>query len=596
VSADADDKTTLNQDTLERARGAAGPRASLVVYHGEAVKVMPLGEGPGLVVGRAWPSDVVVDDPSLSRQHARFTREREGIRVTDLGSTNGTHQHGERIETTMLGPGDAVTLGSVTVSVNLTASSAPLLDGIEPYERFFAHLSDELVRARTFRRPLALLMIKALGRDDAHVSGWAPRLRNTLRPVDRMALWGQGAVLALLVETDRVRARTVASALVDGDRDGEPTLLCGAALSGASAGALIDRARSLARQATRRSRVLLEDDKRARTVTDRPVFASPKMLALADLAKRVAASSIPVLVRGETGSGKEVIARAIHQASPRRDARMRSLNCGAIPHTLLESTLFGHEKGAFTGADRQTPGVFEQADGGTLFLDEVGELPAAAQAALLRVLETGRLTRVGGTEEVAVDTRVVTATHRDLDAMVEAGQFRQDLLFRLNTMTLEVPPLRERTEDLDALVERFLEEACREAGGGTRLLSDVARDALRAYEWPGNVRELRNVIERAVVVCAGDTIGLDDLPERVRAPSIPSAPPLPGGVPPTDAPEAADFKERVRAYETQLILDALQRTGGNQTQAAKLLRMPLRTLVHKIKSYGIKKSFDADSA
>ncbi len=587
---DDDDKTTISQDTLQRARGAGGPRASLVLYHREQVKVIPIGPGRGLVIGRAWPSDVVLDDPGLSRQHARFTRVAEGVMVQDMGSTNGTHLAGERVEQVLLGPGETVTLGTVTVSVNLTAASAPLLDGIESYERFYAHLTDELVRSRAFRRPLALLMVKALGPGATHVSRWAPRLRNTLRPVDRMALYGQSAVLVLLVETDRDRARTVSAALVDGDRDGEPTLGSGVALQGASAGKLIDRARSLARQASSERRTLIEGDDDAAPVTDRPLFSSAKMRALRELVERVAGASFPVLIHGETGSGKEVIARAVHQASSRHAAPMCCLNCGAMPENLIESTLFGHEKGAFTGADQRRPGVFEQAHGGTLFLDEIGELRPAAQAALLRVLETGRLTRVGGTEEIVVDVRLVAATHRDLEVMVEQGSFRQDLLFRLNTITLAVPPLRERPEDLDALTERFLEEARRESGGRAGRISSVARDAMRGYGWPGNVRELRNVIERAVVVCTGDTIGLDDLPARVRRPPTPSS-----AAPPMDGPEIddADFKERVRGYETQLILDALQRTAGNQTQAARLLRMPLRTLVHKIKSYGIKKSFDA---
>jgi len=584
------DKTTLSQDTLARARQAAGPRASLVVYHQESVKVVPIAVGPGLVIGRAWPSDVVVEDPNISRQHARFTRIPEGVRVEDLSSTNGTHLAGERISEVLLGPGGTVTMGSVTVSVNLRSASSPRLEGIEGYEQFYAHLSEELVRSRAFHRPVALLMIKALGSDEHHVSRWAPRLRNTLRPVDRMALYGETAVVVLLVETDRDRARTVAAALVEGDRDGEPTLVCGIAARAASAGKLVDRARSLARSATAARRTLIDDDE-ANTAARPPLFASAKMIALRELVERVAGAQFPVLIHGETGSGKEVIARAVHQASPRREAPMRCLNCGAMAESLVESTLFGHEKGAFTGADQRRPGVFEQAHGGTLFLDEIGELRQGAQTALLRVLETGRLTRVGGTEEIAVDVRLVAATHCDLEAMVEQGTFRQDLLFRLNTITLVVPPLRERPEDLEALVTRFLEEASRESGGRVDHLSSVAFDAMRGYDWPGNVRELRNVIERAVVICAGSTIGLDDLPERVRRPSALSSPPPQLADP--ELSDDADFKERVRSYETQLILDALQRTAGNQTHAAKLLRMPLRTLVHKIRSYGIKKSFDA---
>jgi two-component system, NtrC family, response regulator AtoC len=582
------EKTTVSQDTVKRAREVGGPRASLVVYHRDEVKVMPLPEGQPMVVGRAFPADVVVSDPSLSRQHARFTWVTAGVRIEDLGSTNGTHLRGERIREALLAPGEAVTLGSVTVSVNL--ANAALLEGIENYERFFAHVEDELLRARTFKRSVALVMIRALGEQDTHVSRWVPRLRGSMRPVDRMSLYGENAVLVLLPESDVERARTVASALVMGDRLGEPTLLAGIAIFGSSAGELVDRARNLARRAKPSSRVAVDGDETP-AASDQPIFASPQMRGLRDMLDRVATSTLPVLIRGETGSGKEVIARSIHLASPRTNGPMRSVNCGAIPATLIESLLFGHERGAFTGAERTSPGLFEQAHTGTLFLDEVGELSPAAQAALLRVLETRRLMRVGGTSEIEVDVRVVCATHRDLDAMVREGRFRQDLLYRLNSVTLEVPPLRERPEDLEMLVDRFLEEASRAGGGRVSAIDETARAVLRTHAWPGNVRELRNVIERAVVVCSSDRISIDDIPEHVKQPAVRED--VPGEIELPSVPSDADFRDRVRAYETQLILDALARTGGNQTQAAKILRMPLRTLVHKIRTYGIKKRFDA---
>jgi DNA-binding NtrC family response regulator len=585
-----DEKTTLSQDTLTRARQAAGPRASLVVYHRDQVKVMPLPEGRPIVVGRAYPADMVIGDPSLSRQHARFTWVPEGFRVEDLGSTNGTHSGGTRIKEALLAPGDTVTLGSVNVSVNL--SNASLFDGIEGYERFFAHLEDEIVRTRTFRRGMALLMIRAIGSEDAHVSHWIPRLRGSLRPLDRMALYGDTAVMVLLPESDMERSRTVATALVSGDRVRESTLVAGVALFGASAGEMVDRARNLARRARASSRVAMDGEQEgAAPPDDRPVFASPSMRALRDLITRVAASSLPVLVHGETGSGKEVVARSIHEASPRSKGPMRSVNCGAMPANLIESLLFGHERGAFTGAERTSQGLFEQAHGGTLFLDEVGELSPAAQAALLRVIETRRLMRVGGTEELDVDVRIVAATHRDLNAMVRDGKFRQDLVYRLNSVTLEVPPLRERPEDIDALIDRFLDDASRASGGRVRGIDETARAILDTHSWPGNVRELRNVIERAVVVASTDTVTIDDLPEHLREPISAvgdTDDPMP------ELPSDADFRDRVRAYETQLILDALSRTNGNQTQAAKLLRMPLRTLVHKIRTYGIKKRFESE--
>jgi transcriptional regulator with PAS, ATPase and Fis domain len=303
--------------------------------------------------------------------------------------------------------------------------------------------------------------------------------------------------------------------------------------------------------------------------------------------KRLAGSTIAVLIHGETGTGKEVIARAIHDGGPRKKQPLRTINCAAIPGTLIESVLFGHEQGAFTGADKVTRGVFEQADGGSVLLDEIGELAAPAQAALLRVLETKKLTRIGGDKEIDVDVRVIAATHRDLEAMVETGKFRQDLLYRLNTITLRIPPLRERVDEIRPLAERFLKEARRQMGSDVRAIEPDALDALDGYAWPGNVRELRNVIERAVVLAEGKSITLADLTERVRGGA---RPPEPEAVETAEA--SGDYKEHVRRYETELLLRALRKHDGNQTEAAKSLGLPLRTLVHKIQTYGIKKKFD----
>ncbi len=256
---------------------------------------------------------------------------------------------------------------------------------------------------------------------------------------------------------------------------------------------------------------------------------------------------------------------------------MRTVNCGALPGSLLESTLFGHERGAFTGAERDREGVFAAADRGSVFLDEVGELSSAAQAALLRVLQEGRFVPVGGTEEVAVDVRVIAATHRDLEAMVEAGQFRQDLLFRLNAVTLEVPPLRDRPAELLPLAQRFL-------GPGAPRLGEQAAQGLRRHSWPGNVRELRNAMERAAVLARGDEILPGDLPDGLRA----------GGAPPTAAAAPPDseetLKEQVRRFEAELVLDALRACGWRRKEAAARLGLPLRTLAHRMKVLGIKRA------
>jgi DNA-binding NtrC family response regulator len=328
-----------------------------------------------------------------------------------------------------------------------------------------------------------------------------------------------------------------------------------------------------------------------------PVAVSPAMREVLEMAARLGVEVLPVILKGETGTGKEVVARYIHSSGPRKSKPMVCVNCAAIPAALVESTLFGHQRGAFTGAAQQQKGVFEAADGGTLFLDEIGELPLPAQAALLRVIETKRLTRVGSTQEIAVDVRIIAATHRDLDAMSEAGSFRADLYYRLSAMEVEIPPLRERTEEIEPLVRGFL------AGEGRARVQDIspgALSSLQAYRWPGNVRELRNAIERAIVVARGGVIVEADLPAKVRGsranPAAIASPlaldeaqrgddALPLSTPPDSA--GGDLKLRLQEYESQLILDTLLSTGWNQTEAAKRLGMPVRTLAYKIKTFGI---------
>jgi DNA-binding NtrC family response regulator len=328
--------------------------------------------------------------------------------------------------------------------------------------------------------------------------------------------------------------------------------------------------------------------------TDDLVVENAAMKRVFQTAKRLARSTVAVRVHGETGTGKEVVARAIHDGGPRKKKPLRTINCAAIPATLIESVLFGHEQGAFTGADKPAKGIFEQADGGSVLLDEIGELAAPAQAALLRVLETKKLTRVGGDREIEVDVRVIAATHRDLDAMVDAGRFRQDLLYRLNTVAVTIPPLRERVDEIGPLAERFLKDARKQSGGDVKSIDPAALAALERYPWPGNVRELRNAIERAVVLCEGRAITLDDLTERVRGERVANEPEPERAAPaPDDVPSDGDYREHVRRYEAKLIVMALHKHNGNQTAAAKALNLPLRTLVHKIQQYGIKKKFDS---
>jgi len=331
----------------------------------------------------------------------------------------------------------------------------------------------------------------------------------------------------------------------------------------------------------------------ARPEVGATVVVSPGMVRLYDTIDRVASSQLSVLICGETGTGKEVVARAIHEGSPRAGGPMRSINCGALPGTLIESTLFGHERGAFTGADQRRSGVFEEAHGGTVLLDEVGELSGPAQAALLRVLETRKVQRVGSTEEIPVDVRVLAATHRDLQAMCDAGSFRVDLMYRLNSVTLDVPPLRHRTEEIEPLIDVFVAQANAANGRSVRGPTGPALERLRHYPWPGNVRELRNVVERAVVVATGPWFGIEDLPSSVGGDedSQDATPAMAHRHTEIESVEAVrrglqvlDLKQRVQDFEEGVIRAALARAGQNQTRAAELIGIPRRTLVYRIRA------------
>ena len=297
-----------------------------------------------------------------------------------------------------------------------------------------------------------------------------------------------------------------------------------------------------------------------------------RMQEAINMAARAAASRATILIHGESGTGKELLARAIHYASPRRRGPLVAVNVAALPETLLESELFGHERGAFTGADREHRGRFELADGGTLFLDEIGDLPRGTQVKLLRVLQEQAFERLGGTRSLKVDVRLVAATHRDLEAMVRSGEFREDLFFRLNVVAITLPPLRERREDVPLLVDHFLRRFVDE--GKPRGVSREAMDLLLKHDYPGNVRELENLVHRAVVLARSDTITTADLPLHL------------GGLKPETKGETGGFAERVLAFEKALIFEALEKAGGVQTRAAGALGMSERHLRYRLKKYG----------
>ncbi len=315
----------------------------------------------------------------------------------------------------------------------------------------------------------------------------------------------------------------------------------------------------------------------------RTFSANPnKLLYVLDMASRAAQSTSTVLVRGETGTGKELLAKAVHFNSPRKDRSFITINCGAIPKDLLESELFGHAKGSFTGAIANKRGKVELADGGTLFLDEIGELPLELQVKILRLIQQGEVEKLGVTGVSKVDVRIIAATHRNLQAMVEDGMFREDLYYRLAVIPLELPSLRERTEDIPELVQHFFTKAKEKQGRPNAVLPTRLLSNFSSYTWPGNVRELENIVERIVVLSRGDEITVDDLPDFLRRERPPAVEELRLDLPPHGI--------SLEAVEKELIVRALEKFSGNQTHAAHYLDISRKTLIYRMEKFGLRRT------
>lgn len=339
---------------------------------------------------------------------------------------------------------------------------------------------------------------------------------------------------------------------------------------------------------------LLQENSRLRAALqqryhfDNLVGISPPMQAVYDLINRVKETRINCLLLGESGTGKELVARAIHFSGARADFSFVAINCGAIPENLVESELFGHKRGSFTGAVSDKVGLVAEADRGTLFLDEVNSLPLSTQVKLLRAIQERRFLPVGGTREVSVDVRILAASNADLEDLVRQGEFREDLYYRLNVVQIRLPPLRERAEDIGPLASRFIEEFSEEYNKAVGGITPDALDALRCWTYPGNVRELRNTIERAVALCPSALVGLDDLPERMRGfhEPIRTEEALPVGN--EDFPsDGVNLDAKLAEVEKRWLIAALEQANGNKTSAAKLLQMSFRSFRYRLAKYGL---------
>ncbi|HEY6034650.1 MAG TPA: sigma 54-interacting transcriptional regulator [Kofleriaceae bacterium] len=540
-------------------------------------QVVRLLEDADLVVGRVGSCDIPIDHDAVSRRHAIVRRRADRITIEDLGSRNGTLVNGVAITgVRRLTAGDSIAIGPLTAIV-ATSSAARSSRQIATMGELEDRLELEVERAHRYHRTLALVMARFYGGADA-ITTHVERLGSQLRRIDVLSEYSADEIAIVLPESDRTAAEIVAARAAQA---GGLKVHVGIAVfpsDGSSPGELISTARDRLRGVTRASTGKWSV---ASELGADVVVSDPQMKQVFELAKRVAASTITVLVAGETGAGKEVVAGAVHRLSPRASGPYVRLNCASLPESLVEGELFGHEKGAFTGAIATKPGFFESASGGTLFLDEIGELSPTIQAKLLRVLEHRTITRVGGTQELEVDVRLICASNRDLEVEVKRGRFREDLYFRISAFVIPIPPLRDRPSEIPLLAKRFARELSADDVGASGSIDDAAMAILCSYDWPGNVRELRNVIERATVMCGHGRIEPSHLPERLRERST-------HGFATGPALGSLDVRQRVAVVERDAVVQALEANKGNQTHAARQLGVSRFALIRLMEKHDLK--------
>ena len=538
---------------------ADGDGVLLVVVTQSGVAHYPLPPTGEVTVGRSDGCSVCVDDQDVSRQHAMIRLGPE-LELTDLSSRNGTFLHGRLVSPSapsLIAIGDVVEIGSTLLVLKTAPEGSARRRCTQGF--FDERLEGTCRRAGQSGDSFAVMALRFDGDALDEIDREVDRL---LRPTDLICRVGSreyevlmpgvkpgaaDAILKRVQESGSAFAAAVTARIACGPRDGRTPAALRAAMG--------------------------EHPKEAPPGGVKPASVPAPLRALVE---RVAGGTINVVILGETGVGKDVLTETIHRLSPRAHKPLLRLNCASFSETLLESELFGYERGAFTGAERNKSGLLETAEGGTVFFDEVGELPLSIQAKLLHVIEQRKVMRVGGLRERPIDVRIIAATNRDLEADVAAGKFRQDLLFRLNGILLKIPPLRERAGEIEGLANEFLEQARRRIPeASARAISPEVLELLKRYRWPGNIRELRNMMERAVLLCGGPII----LPEHLPLDKLLAA---------TPAPEVQLSKDPSSPEEErQQILAALERCAGNQTRAAKMLGISRRTLVSRLGEYAL---------
>ena len=558
--------------------------AYLLVVDNDSSSIFHLPRAGAVVIGRAPDVELRVQHASVSRRHATIRIDDGALRVADLGSHNGTRVNGEAVTTTRgLASGDVVTVGDVVLVVHF--STPPEVARAAHQETAWRRrLAEELERAITFQRMLAVVVVLDATPAAIAALGQAARL------IDVIGTSEDGQALLLLPEVDRGQARVLAERALAAANAVAPVRagLATCPVDAVDADTILLAARSAARRA--QPGTLVEPAEAATHIelgSRQVLVTDPAMTRVFALLERLAPSELPVLITGETGVGKENAAYALHHWS-KRGGPFIAVNCAALgPESLVDSELFGHEKGAFTGAVTAKAGLFESAAGGTVLLDEVGELPLVIQAKLLRALESKRITRLGETRERAIDVRLVAATNRQLETEVTEGRFRQDLYFRIGGTTVVLPPLRDRRCEIPILARAFLASACARAGRPDMTITAEAMQQLLLHAWPGNVRELRNVMDYVVAAAPDERVEPTDLPVRLGgAETAAVTSPAPAEPPhDTERPTFRPIADELRELERRRMAEALSAANGVKTRAAQLIDMPIRTFTLKLKQH-----------
>jgi transcriptional regulator with PAS, ATPase and Fis domain len=581
----------------------------LTIISGEEVKTRQLVGRGVLSIGRSGNTDIQILDSTASRHHANLIYGPKTF-VEDCGSLNGVWvggkrlSPGEKVEVTM---GEIIELGDAMLVIQKKSVSQEPRQ-IWEHSFFDARLTYECNQPE---QSFAVML--------AHVAGKVPKkvvenaISLSLRAGDVAASHSKNEYEFLILDATPATADAVCRRFTENLGKHKKKVNTGIACyprDARSAGELVAKARAIVR------------GDQVVAGTEHIIIENEYMQRLARLVERIAPSNINVIIHGETGVGKEVIAKLVHRHSGRPEDLFVSINCAAVPESLLESELFGHESGAFTGASKAKPGLLEITKNGTFLLDEVSEMPMPLQAKLLRVLEERQAVRIGGLKPYQIGARFIATTNCDLEDAVQRGTFRQDLFFRLDGISLHVPPLRERISEIEPLAKAFIDQTCRQMDRSSQpIITDEALSWLNCYWWPGNVRELRNVVERAVLLCTDDRIATEHVAadkmassffspkvERTIAPVVPESQPDKQPDPPKPAAKGqfskvptqirlstgsrkhlANLRDEVKELEYNRIIDALQRSGGNQTKAAKLLGISRRTLINRLDEYGIER-------